>query len=419
MILTHTNDEVQALNEVARQRLRLAGELGEDVTIQTGRGARALAAGDRIMFLQNERGLGVKNGSLGTVETVTTARMAVMLDDGRHVAFDIKEYAQLDHGYAPTVHKSQGVTVDRVHVLATPGLDRHAAYVALSRHRDSVDLHYGRDDFADQGRLVRTLSRERTKDMASDHGRERSLSPDRAFAHRREIRLPQPVVEIAKPPPTRTRDPFAGLDLRAAKPSPTRGMFDGLSLPSQQSAQTAEPAGLGNAVQRFARATADIMRMRKGGYTELPHQSIAFDKARDALDAVRPDAARDLRSAFVRDTALVDEAAKGRTATAIRAMVLEAELRTSPERRADRFVDDWQKLAKTHRTLRHAGDDAGARAIGQQMTALGKSMERHAQAESLVRKKLSTLGIPTRETVSLSHSIQDYVGLSRTRGLGR
>ena len=70
------------------------------------------------------------------------------------VAFDLKDYADVDHGYAATIHKAQGVTVDRAHVLATPGLDRHAAYVALSRHRDAVDLHYGRDDFADQGKLV-------------------------------------------------------------------------------------------------------------------------------------------------------------------------------------------------------------------------------------------------------------------------
>ncbi len=418
MILTHTNDEVQALNEAARQRLRLAGELGEDVAIQTGRGARAFAAGDRVMFLQNERDLGVKNGSLATIQSVTTARMAVMLDDGRQVAFDIKDYAQLDHGYAATVHKSQGVTVDRVHVLATPGLDRHAAYVALSRHRDSVDLHYGRDDFADQGRLVRTLSRERTKDMASDYARERSPSPDQAFADRREIRLPQPVAEIAKPAPTRARDPFAGLDLRAAKPAPARGIFDGLSLPSQSPVREAEPAGLNNAVQRYARATADIMRMRKDGYTELPHQRIAFARTRDALNAVRPDAARDLRAAFVRDTGLVDEAAKGRTAAAIRAMALEAELRVSPERRADRFVDDLQKLAKAHRSLSHAGDDAGAYALGQQMTAFGKSMERDAQAESLIRKRLPELGISVCETDSLFHSIEDYFDRSRNRGLG-
>ena len=99
------------------------------------------------------------------------ARMAVRLDDGATVAFDLKDYAHIDHGYAATIHKAQGMTVDRVHVLATPGLDRHAAYVALSRHRDSVDLHYGQDDFADRSRLVRTLARERGKDMALDYAR--------------------------------------------------------------------------------------------------------------------------------------------------------------------------------------------------------------------------------------------------------
>src|SRR3546814_16559985 len=63
IILTHTNDEVRALNEAARERLRASGELGEDVAIRAERGERAFAAGDRIMFLRNERSLGVKNGS--------------------------------------------------------------------------------------------------------------------------------------------------------------------------------------------------------------------------------------------------------------------------------------------------------------------------------------------------------------------
>src|SRR3546814_3500057 len=77
------------------------------------------------MFLKNERGLGVRNGTLGKVEQVSPERMAVKLDDGRSVAFDLKDYAHVDHGYAATIHKSQGVTVDRAHVLANPGLDRH------------------------------------------------------------------------------------------------------------------------------------------------------------------------------------------------------------------------------------------------------------------------------------------------------
>lgn len=87
--------------------------------------------------------------------------MDVLLDDGR---FDLKDYAHIDHGYAATIHKAQGMTVDKSYVLATPGVDSHSTYVALSRHREQVDLYYGRDDFANQSELVRAASRERCKD---------------------------------------------------------------------------------------------------------------------------------------------------------------------------------------------------------------------------------------------------------------
>jgi ATP-dependent exoDNAse (exonuclease V) alpha subunit len=80
--------------------------------------------------------------------------MTVQTDDGRSVRFDLKNYNRIDHGYAATIHKAQGMTVDRAHVLATPGMDAHGSYVALSRHRDGVDLHYGRDDFAGQTLMI-------------------------------------------------------------------------------------------------------------------------------------------------------------------------------------------------------------------------------------------------------------------------
>ena len=169
VILAHTRADVAELNQLARGRMRDAGHLGEDQVMATGRGERTFAAGDRVMFLKNERGLGVKNGSLGQVEAVTAERMAVRLDDGRSVAFDLKDYADIDHGYAATIHKAQGVTVDRAHVLASSGLDRHAAYVALTRHRDGVELHYGADQFADRAALAKTLGRERAKDTTLDY----------------------------------------------------------------------------------------------------------------------------------------------------------------------------------------------------------------------------------------------------------
>ena len=89
----------------------------------------------------------------------------------------------------PPSTRPKGVTVDRVHVLATPGLDRHAAYVALSRHRERVDLHYGRDDFADDAKLARTLSRERAKDMASDYAPEQRAGAGTPKKSRGHLRL--------------------------------------------------------------------------------------------------------------------------------------------------------------------------------------------------------------------------------------
>lgn len=92
--------------------------------------------------------------------------------------------------------------------LMAGGLDRHATYVALSRHRDHVDLHYGQDDFADQGRLVRTLGRERGKDMASDYTRAPAPAP--------AATPPAPGISANAAPPAPKRDLFAGIKLDIA-----------------------------------------------------------------------------------------------------------------------------------------------------------------------------------------------------------
>ena len=73
------------LNEAARERMRAAGDLGDEVRVAVERGERGFASGDRVMFLQNERGLGVKNGTLGTIEQVSAQSMTVRTDDGRSV----------------------------------------------------------------------------------------------------------------------------------------------------------------------------------------------------------------------------------------------------------------------------------------------------------------------------------------------
>jgi Ti-type conjugative transfer relaxase TraA len=380
IILTHTNEEVQALNRLARERLAQAGELGEEVQIQTARGAREFAPGDRIMFLRNERSLGVKNGSLGRVESVNPARMAVVLDDGRALAFDIKDYAHVDHGYAATIHKAQGVTVDRAHVLATPGLDRHAAYVALSRHRERVELHYGRDDFEDRGKLVRALSRERGKDMASDYEHE-TPGPIRSRS------ASEPVREV----------PLA---------------------PGKQSGREA-PSRLGPAVQRVARAVAQMMEPQGHGRRELPRHRAELDAAAKALNALKPQASRDLRAAFVRDMQLVTDAAAGNTGPAIKAMELERRYRTDPHLRADQFVKTWRDLGDRHEMFERQGNERAAERVRGQMTAFAKTLERDPQVESLLRGRNRELGMPPHVERPLPQALPDWIGWGRGRGLER
>ena len=213
LILASTKADVQLLNGLARARLRAAGELAEDHLIRTTHGPRLMAVGDRVMFLQNERGLGVKNGSLGTLQEIAGRRLGVRLDAagqpgaGPLVRFDTRDYAQLAHGYAATIHKAQGVTVDRAYVQASRQLDRHATYVALTRQRGRVDLHYGQDAFASEHELAAWLGRERRKDMALDHAM-LSMTARSQAAPAAEVRMGQERALVARQP-SRTEQAYA------------------------------------------------------------------------------------------------------------------------------------------------------------------------------------------------------------------
>lgn len=178
--MAHRRADVRAINDAIRSALqdsyRLArgeeghGPLGREVSFQTNDGKRSFAPGDRIVFLENNRDLGVKNGMLGTVHQVEPGRpgagpMIVAQLDGRGaeiITVPMNDYRAIDHGYATTIHKNQGATVDRSFVLASGTMDRHLTYVAMTRHRDGVSLYADAQEFGDRqadqrlapGRLV-------------------------------------------------------------------------------------------------------------------------------------------------------------------------------------------------------------------------------------------------------------------------
>ncbi|WP_426261808.1 Ti-type conjugative transfer relaxase TraA [Sphingomonas sp. DC1100-1] len=407
IILTHTNAEVRELNQEARERVRASGGLGEDVGVTVDRGARDFAAGDRIMFLRNERSLGVKNGTLGTLERVEGGHMAVRLDGGGRAAFDLKDYAAVDHGYAATFHKSQGVTVDRAHLLATPGMDRHSAYVGMSRHRDGVQVHYGRDDFTDQRQLARVLSRDRAKDMAGDYAAPSDEDRARSFAERREIRWPERAREIVHQVRDKARDMFAGF---RPKPAATP---EKASAPDRAEVSIGKP-DQAKAIERYARAAADIGRMRARELPVLPHQESALRRAGEALDQVRPDGARDLDSAFRRDPGLIGQAAEGKTGGAARAMAEERRVRLDPDSRADRFVENWRGLARE----RAGGDQARIDKAVTRMGAMVEGLRRDPELAKALERRAPELELKLERGRSIEKSLEQSIGIGRERDRG-
>ncbi len=213
LILAHRNVDVRDMNDRVRSVLLDKGEVKEGVSIDTFKsdqsfnGERSFGVGDRIVFLKNAKfeeetrsDLGrqrVENGSLGVVSKIENTQgdpvFTIQMDTGKTVVFRPSTYNNIDHGYAITIHKSQGTTVEHSFVLATRTLDRQLAYVALSRHKTDTGLYAAREEFMVPGQFIgkdvesvthkamsKALSRDGSKSSTLDYAQEE-------FAQRRGI----------------------------------------------------------------------------------------------------------------------------------------------------------------------------------------------------------------------------------------
>ncbi len=329
------------------------------------------------------------------------------------------------------------MTVDRTHVLATPGMDAHSSYVALSRHRDGMELHYGRDDFANPDRLTRTLSRDRAKDMASDY---EQRDPVQSYAERRGITFRERVAEIVrKVVPEKVRNMFDGLRSPSDVPGPDSGRRPERETPERERSGTGaerretesperkvaeEPEKemrrlRTRALVRHARAVDAIFDMQELGFDASPEQVKELQQARKVFEEVRPYGSHDAEAAYKKNPDLAREAAGGRLNRAIRALQLETELRINPGRRADRFVDDWQKLDQASLRRYQAGDISGYRSARSAMGDMARSLERDPQLESLLANRKRELGIAfeSGRRLGLELAFSHGIDLGRGRGI--
>jgi hypothetical protein len=183
-MLAFTNKDVKSLNETARQMMRDQGQIiGQDFRYETHKINRddfgketitqelkTFAKGDRLLFIRNNNSLGVKNGTLGTILSLNSHKIMVRVDDsGKEISFAPKLYPFIDNGWATTIHKAQGVTVDHVKKLASIQEYRNVAYVGMSRHRHSIEVFGSNLDFSREEQIVDRLSRIQEKLSGFDY----------------------------------------------------------------------------------------------------------------------------------------------------------------------------------------------------------------------------------------------------------
>ena len=141
VMLAIRRSDVDDLNGRARQHLEAAGIVhGPALEIDE----RRYQAGDEIICLYNDYRLGVRNGDRATIEAIDSDHrtMRIRTGDGmRTLPAEYLDAGHVAHGYATTIHKAQGATVDHSLVLGTDDLYREAGYVALSRGRTTNTLY--------------------------------------------------------------------------------------------------------------------------------------------------------------------------------------------------------------------------------------------------------------------------------------
>ena len=174
-VFAYTNADVLELNAALRDVRKEQGALGDDHRLKTADGVAPFAEGDRIQFTgtaarREERQAGIVNGGVGTIRAIEGDRVTVALDGKagapeRLVSFVAGddyaggEFDKFRHGYAGTIYKGQGRTLDQTYLYHSEHWRNATSYVALTRHRENVTLFVATETASDLGRLARQMAR--------------------------------------------------------------------------------------------------------------------------------------------------------------------------------------------------------------------------------------------------------------------
>lgn len=194
VMIAKRNVEVEELNLLARERMRVAGRLGtEEIEV----GGWRFAVGDQVITRINDRTAGIYNRERWEVAEVDPAARRVTLRgiDQEQVVTVGPEYLArraprsdapaLQHAYAITTYSAQGTTVERAYLAADASMDKQELYVATSRSKGETFIYATPEitgerseiaptEFSDRGELAHLgEAAERDRGQRAAHDMER------------------------------------------------------------------------------------------------------------------------------------------------------------------------------------------------------------------------------------------------------
>lgn len=274
-VFAYTNDAVAELNAALREVRKTRGELGRGQRFDTGHGAFEFSVNDRIQFTANDKEKGIINGFAGRITVINEDRITVQLDGkkARKITFDPYEFTEYRHGYAGTIYRGQGKTLDQTYLYHNEHWRSAASYVALTRHREKTEIFVARNTARDIKQLAKQMARNEERRAASGFYHGLDLTPLRPLTARQIL------------------DRFGGLDFQMrASVTPRKattinfGTAEGASNDNAKQDQStmaaAEFAAIVNPrpIPRDADPPAPSMKRARTGVTETDNTSQAVDE---------------------------------------------------------------------------------------------------------------------------------------------
>ena len=246
LVFAYTNDLVLQLNAKLRDVRKERGELGADHEFTTKDGTQFFAENDRLIFNTSDARKGINNGTVGTITKIVDNKITLRVDGRlRQLTFDAREINAFRHGYASTIHKGQGDTTDEAALLHTFHWKEAAAYVALTRHRDTVKVFTSVEVAEDNAELARQL------------GRYEERRASLAFATQEEIRE-----ATAEAVTSRKAEQERERIEAAVKQEPERSAEDAATAQREQTPKPPEPERIDATTEKQEQQQAEQLRRK-------------------------------------------------------------------------------------------------------------------------------------------------------------